>query len=289
MEQDSDKEAKAVIGRFDDYEKQIFTQKDLRELFSSLKEGLIVDASKSFTDFLDFANSKLDLQMIELKSERYSSLTRYLWREPSLHQIALSLKPNSFLSHGTAVFLHGLSDQLPNSVYVNREQSPKPTGGTLIQERLALAFSRTQRMSNYVYLFEKYRIVLISGKNTDQLEVGSIEGPNGELLPITKKERTLIDITVRPAYAGGILQVLEAFKSARDRISVNVLSATLKKMNYIYPYHQAIGFLMERAGYEEKRLKPLHSIKMDFDFYLVHGMKNPQYNKKWRLFIPQGF
>jgi hypothetical protein len=60
-------------------------------------------------------------------------------------------------------------------------------------------------------------------------------------------------------------------------------------MNYIYPYHQAIGFLMERAGYKEIRLKPLRSIKMDFDFYLVHGMKNPQYNKKWRLFIPQGF
>lgn len=289
MEQTRNKEVKAIIARFDDHGKHIFTQKDLRRFFARLRQDSIVDESKSFADFLEFTTSNLDLQVIELKSEHYSSLTRYLWRKPSLHQIALSLKPNSFLSHGTAVFLHGLSDQLPSTIYVNREQSPKPTGGSLTQERLAVAFSRAQRMSNYVYLLDKYRIVLISGKNTAQLEVGSAGGPNGELLPVTKIERTLIDIVVRPAYAGGILQVLEAFKSARDRISVNVLSATLKKMNYIYPYHQAIGFLMEKAGFEEKKLKRFSSFNMDFDFYLVHGMKNPLYNKKWRLFIPQGF
>ena len=48
------------------------------------------------------------LREITLKSPDYGSQTRYVWRNPSIHAIALSLKSNSYLSHETAVFLHGL-------------------------------------------------------------------------------------------------------------------------------------------------------------------------------------
>lgn len=59
---------------------------------------------------------------------------------------------------------------------------------------------------------------------------------------MTKLERTLIDIAVRPNYAGGVHHVLEAYAAAKSRVSVNVLLATLQKMEYVYPYHQVIGF-----------------------------------------------
>ena len=92
---------------------------------------------------------------------------------------------------------------------------------------------------------------------------------------------------MRPSYAGGIFHVLEAYKTARDRVSVNRLVATLRKLAYIYPYHQAIGFLMERAGFDRRRYELLQEMPTDYDFYLSHGMKNPAYDEKWRLYFPR--
>jgi len=67
-------------------------------------------------------------------------------------------------------------------------------------------------------------------------------------------ERTLIDVSVRPASAGGADSVLDIYQRSIKIISINKLIAILEKINFIYPYHQAIGFYMERAGVATSRL-----------------------------------
>jgi len=186
------------------------------------------------------------------------------------------------------VLLHGLNDQLPKTIYVNQEQSEKPAGGKLSQERIALAFSRHQRTSSYVYSFNDYRAVLLSGKYTEQLGVVKVRGPQDEDLPTTGIARTLVDIVVRPAYAGGIVQVLEAYRGAKGRVDPGEIVRMLRKLEYVYPYHQAIGFLMERAGFAAVDCTKLRRLGIKFDFYLVHGMKSPQRDPNWRLFFPKG-
>jgi predicted transcriptional regulator of viral defense system len=202
--------------------------------------------------------------------------------------MGLSLRPRSYLSHGTAVFLHGLNDQIPKTIYVNQEQSKKSGSGRLSQERLTLAFSRRQRTSKYVYGFDGYRAVLLSGKQTGALGVAKLGGPQRETLPVTGLARTLIDIAVRPAYAGGIVQVMEAYRGARGRVGGAEMVRMLRKLDYVYPYHQAIGFLMERAGYPEGEWEKLRRLGTRFDFYLLHGMRNAKRDEKWRLFFPEG-
>lgn len=110
----------------------------------------------------------------------------------------------------------------------------------------------------------------------------------GEPLDITKLERTLIDITVRPAYAGGVHSVLGVFKSAKNRTCISTLIATLKKLNHLYPYHQAIGFYMERAGYDRAGYKKLRSLGLKVDFYLAHDLGDAKYDSGWRLYYPKG-
>jgi hypothetical protein len=72
-------------------------------------------------------------------------------------------------------------------------------------------------------------------------------------------------------------------------MSVNTLVASLKKLDYVYPYHQAIGFYMQRAGYEKARYERLRSLGLNFDFYLSHGLTTRQHNAEWRLFVPSDF
>jgi predicted transcriptional regulator of viral defense system len=131
---------------------------------------------------------------------------------------------------------------------------------------------------------------MLNGMYTGNLGVIKMPGPDGETLSITNMERTLIDITVRPEYAGGIYEVLKAYRLAKDKVSINRLVAILKEINYVYPYHQAVGFYLEKAGvYKQSQLDLVQRFKMKYDFYLMHKMKDYEYSQKWRLYYPKGF
>jgi len=229
------------------------------------------------------------LAIIDLESDRYRPEQRYAWGTASPFDLAMSLRPNAYLSHGTATYLHGLLQDVPATFYVNKEQGPKAQTGKLTQQGLDRAFAGRPRQSNLVYTDQGgRRFVVIAGKHSARLEVGQVPGPSGELLDATKLERTLVDIAVRPVYAGGVHKVLEAYRAARERISVNLVMATLKKLGHLYPYHQAIGFYLERAGYDERSLDLARRPGLEFDFYLAHGMKETEFSRDWRLTYPRG-
>jgi hypothetical protein len=219
----------------------------------------------------------------------YRSKPRYVWPDTTSMSVALSLRSNSYFTHATAVFLLGLSQELPGTIYVNCEQSPKPSPVLTSQAAIDQAFKGHPRVSKYAYSFRDNRIVLLSGKHTGKLEVSEIKYINGEFYPVTKVERTLIDCVVRPTYAGGIFHVRDIFTNAKDRVSANVLVATLKKLAYVYPYHQAIGFVMERAGYPSSQFERLRELGLQYDFYLTHRMNETEYDPSWRIHYPKGF
>lgn len=229
------------------------------------------------------------LSRIDLASEIYNSEKRLLWRTPTPFQIALSIRQGAYLSHATAAYLHGLLGDVPATFYLNKEQSQKASGGSLLQAGIDRAFSSRQRESKLVYSDPNgSRYVVLAGRFTNRLEVGSLKGPSGEDLVSTKVERTLIDLVVRPLYAGGVQKVLEAFSNAKGIMSTNVLVATLKKLAYVYPYHQSVGFYLERAGFDARVLDRIREMGLAFDFYLAHGIKDPAFDPNWRIHYPRG-
>jgi predicted transcriptional regulator of viral defense system len=278
-----------MFSLFDESPQKLFTASELGKILSSNRERWKLAGGTSASNFIDFLTSKGKLHRINVRGLLYRDIARYGWGEVSPYQIALSLRPRAYLSHSTAVFLHGLTDLLPKTLYVNAEQSPKPPPpGELSQESLNRAFSNKERSSKYMFEYRRAQFVLVAGKFTNRLEVGTIRGPSNELLEVTKLERTLIDICVRPVYSGGPLQVLEAYRAAKDRISVNTVLATLKKLDYVYPYHQAIGYYMQRAGYPESQYSRFRAPGLHFDFYLAHHMTDKVYDSTWRLYYPKG-
>jgi predicted transcriptional regulator of viral defense system len=271
--------------------KRVYKKAEISSVFSEHKKDWRIPSEISLSKIIDFLSKESKLREVEIPSTYEFTEKRFIWESASAYELATSLRKNSYLSHGSAIFLHALNDQIPHIIYLNYEQSEKPESkGELTQTAIDRAFGNNQRKSNLSFFYETdYEITIINGKHTNRLEVIEIEHEN-VALPVTGIERTLIDITVRPAYAGGVFQVFEAFKTAKDRVSVNVLIATLKKMKYVYPYHQAIGFYMERAGYPEKLWARLLTIGTDFNFYLAHHLpKKKNFDEKWKLYYPDGF
>jgi predicted transcriptional regulator of viral defense system len=281
---------KDIFSLFDDSAQKVYSQAQLAEILSKQRVYWRLAGRTTARDFIAFLERQGKLNANTFRATKYDrETTRYSWGDASIYELGQSLQTRGYLSHATAVALHGLTDLIPKTLYLNVEQSPKPApSGPLTQRGIDQAFSRKQRQSNMTYDHDGWSVTIINGKNTKALGVEELVGPSEERLRVTNLERTLIDIVVRPTYAGGIFQVLEAYRAAQDRVSTNRLVATLKKLDYIYPYHQAIGFLLDRAGYGDKRSVMLRKLGLEHDFYLAHGVQQPEYSSEWRLFYPKG-
>lgn len=237
-------------------------------------------------EFLEFL---VDQKRI-LKEVKIAGHNRYFFRNHKVSpiELALSLYPKVYLSHYSAVYFHDLTNENVKSIYINKEQSDKGSRTTpsaeLLQEDIDYAFSKPMRKTNNFFEYEGQRIYLINGRYTNNLGVKNFNG-----LDVTDLERTLIDISVRPDYSGGVHEVLSIYERAKGQISINKLRMYLKNLGYAYPYHQAIGFYMECAGFSEMALKIMQSFPMYNDFYLTYNIPEREYSERWRLYHPKNF
>lgn len=281
---------KDIIALFEDYAKNIFSYDDISKILDENRRFWRLPVNLTANAFIGLLTDHTKLKRYEINFPR-EKILRFAWGEISAFSLALNLKKNSYFTHYTALFWHNLTDQIPKTIYVNYEQSKKNAkDAELAQDRIDRAFSNRPRISSNIAAFGDHKICLLNGKFTNRTGVTEIITPENDKIMVTEIERTLIDIVVRPAYSGGIHEVLNAYKKAAGRVSINKLSAMLRKLNYIYPYHQAIGFYLHRAGvYREAQIRLLKKFDFEFDFYITHQMKETEYSKEWRLYYPKGF
>ncbi len=258
----------------------------LSEFKLFLKDNRIGNSSLTSlsSDLMDYGSIK----KIVLRSEGYKDVERIAvpLLNPTPYHYATSLRHGAYLCHASSMNILGLTQQIPKTIYVNKEQSQKPISkDPLRQESIDRAFSHSQRRSKYIFKIDNFQIILLSGKNSANT---GVETDDYLGLPRTCLERTLIDITVRPRYGGGVFQVAQAFEASIPTIDFKKLLRLLKKLNYKYPYHQSLGFYLEKAGAGENILSQLRNLGTDFDFYLDYSIASPKFDNSWRVYFPPG-
>jgi hypothetical protein len=285
-----------IVKLFDEQPLKVLRQSDLARILTEHGDLWRLTQDTTTLKFIKFLMVSAGLSRVVFPFPKpYPREIRYSWGDVDLREVMLTLKPRCHFSHYTAMQIHGLTEQVPKTTYLNFEQAlASNSTGELVQKSIDIAFARAVRTTNYIAETDQFRVCLLNGRNTGYLGVEDYEhGTAGDLrlgrTRVTNVERTLIDIAVRPVYSGGVSEVLKAYRRAKEKVSVNKLAAMLKQLKFIYPYHQVVGFYLDRAGYKPSLLDLLRQFPMEFDFYLEHQMKKKGYVKAWRLYVPEGF
>ncbi len=152
----------------------------------------------------------------------------------TLHEFVVgsALVEPSAIAYWSALHYHGLTEQIPNVVFVQTT-------------------SRKKRRELTVF-GTKYRIVRVVERKFFGLEPLWIEGLK---VHVTDKEKTVIDCLDKPQHCGGVVEV---YKALREEVNVKKLSMYLERFGS-GAVAKRLAYLAELAGLEVE--VPGHLIK----------------------------
>jgi hypothetical protein len=120
------KHQEQIAACFDTLGMRIYSQKGIEEILASNWDLWQLPLSMRMPGFLDHLIKNSELKKVVLKSPNYDKeYVRYAWREISVYQLSLSIRPRSYLSHYSAMYLNNLTEVASRTIYVNSEQSLK--------------------------------------------------------------------------------------------------------------------------------------------------------------------
>ncbi|WP_417849953.1 hypothetical protein [Thalassoglobus sp.] len=156
----SDASREAVCSYFRTADSSVFKTRELQKLVGKMKGEWGLPASTSFEEVVKCAG----LVKVRLAFPSRPEV-RYCKEGVSIYELVLSVKPESYLTHHTALHLHGLVENAPENVFVNAEQSPKPRWEShLQQEKIDWAFQRQPRTTSNIAEYDERRVFLLSGQ-----------------------------------------------------------------------------------------------------------------------------
>ena len=104
---------KDIIALFDSTPNRVFWPSDISSILTQHRQFWRLAQNTSTAAFLRFLLDKTPMMKVDLLATHHSAYNaiRYVWKQASPYEIALSLKRKAYLCHATALFLRGLPAQ----------------------------------------------------------------------------------------------------------------------------------------------------------------------------------
>lgn len=166
---------------------------------------------------------------------------------PHDYAIATALYRPSALSHRTALQFHGLSEQVPKVITCTTTAKVAPA------MRRGRRSSR-QRASTWEVEGLKIRFVSVVPRRFFGVEATWVDARTR--VPITDRERTVLDLVADPAWAGGLGEALWVLEAHRRALDLPKLVSYALRFGVI-AVAKRLGWALESFGVEEGVLAPL--------------------------------
>ncbi len=210
------------------------------------------------------------------------------------YELAIAMFSDGYFCNYSSIYYHALTNQVPKAIYICHEtiSNRRRKVRDITDNELRRAFIKPHRHTNYVFDIGRYSIVVVDRERNSAHGV-TRRAATSRLLPkksrVTCLERALIDAVVTPQYNGGITSVYAHYKAAQRRVNVAKLIILYKQLDFVYPYSQTIGFLLDKAGMAKHAALVYEEFPPKHIFYIDHNAKTSwSYNDKWKLYYPEG-
>jgi hypothetical protein len=211
------------------------------------------------------------------------------------YAIAQAMFPKEYFCNLSSIYYHSLTNQVPKAIYICYEKMPakRKFVNTVNNNELRRAFIKPHRHTKHVYTLNDYEVIVVERRARISGSGVVKSHPPGTLLPNTSRvtciERALIDAVVSPQYNGGIVSVYTYFRNARGMLNIARLIKIYRQLDFVYPYSQSIGFLLDRAGMSKHASVIYKNFPPERSFFVDHDAKTSWvYNEKWNLYYPAG-
>jgi len=154
----------------------------------------------------------------------------------------------SYLSFWSALSYYGFTDQLPKTMFFASTRYRKKT-------------------KNYKY------ITISKRRFFGYINVGNII--------IAEKEKAIIDSLLFPKYAGGVRELIDCIKAAKNELDINKLIDYAIKIKSKAVLRR-LGFILELIGFKETK-KIFRKIGKGYELLDPSLNKKNNLNKKWLL------
>jgi predicted transcriptional regulator of viral defense system len=224
--------------------------------------GLDIFTKDQLVNKSDLSEYQLEIAIRNLlKKDKIIQLERgkyYVYGFFDENTIGCFLAHNSCISYWSAMNYHGLTEQIPNTVFVQTDKQ-----------------KNNKRVQGVQYQFVWLKQEKIFGYKT--------EGYGNHIFRISDKEKTIIDCFDKPKYSGGYAEIIKAFYNAE--LNVDKLIRYCRKMKNI-AVTKRLGFLAD--FFEKKRLQKFmdYALKIKNEKYNLFehdGTPKGHINKKWGL------
>ena len=218
--------------------------------------------------------------------------------EPDPYELINCFRKKSYASYFCALYFNELTNQLPKTFHISYERSkrsriPETVYGNLDFFDVRDSFMKKPRLTQNIVTYKSFKYEFVEREPTDDLGVVQkrISLKKGVAsFSVTDRERTLIDCLVAPHRAGGIDSVISSFISAKKKLSIEKLHKYYVTFDFVYPYWQRIGFILERALGE----KPAKKWESRFSgekhkFFLMREYRSSWLlDERWQIYYPKG-
>jgi predicted transcriptional regulator of viral defense system len=189
------------------------------------------------------------------------------------YELAMALVEPAAISHWSAMHYHGLTEQIPRTVFVlTTVESPVLTNaaGSSPESR------GLYRAGNATYRFIRVKPDRYFGTQTSWI---------GEArFTITDPERTLLDGLSRPWYCGDFGEVMNGFATRRDQLDLGRITDYALKLDMATA--KRLGWVLEKLGISGSELSRLEDVPIKSVRRLVaNGPDRGPYDRRWMLRI----
>jgi predicted transcriptional regulator of viral defense system len=175
--------------------------------------------------------------------------------------IASYLAKPYYIGFWSALNYHGLSDQIPTTVFV---ATTKPRPGLSI-------------------LSSKFVFVQLSKAKFSGIEKTEIEGRE---VNISDKNKTIVDCFDHPEHAGGIDEIAKALYFNHEELDFGRLKAYAIKAKNVAVFKR-LGFILEATGLLDRYAAIVEGIRLTKGYPALDklGPRRGRYSEKWRLLV----